>query len=116
PGNDSPPLELVVHGLAGRAVWREAALGIARALATQQDGRAARAVLGVDDLRRLQQLEQRFDGGGRGELRGECLLDAVDLRRVEQRVAEAVDPGLEAMRLAAAVRHPPELLAVACQQ
>src|SRR5688500_2209265 len=61
-------LELVVHGFARRAIGREAALGVARALAAEQDGRAARAVLGMDDLRRLQQAEQGLDRRGRGEL------------------------------------------------
>src|SRR4051812_35704596 len=109
-------LELVMQGLAGRAVGRERALGVARALAAEQDGRAARAVFGVKDFCLFDQTEKRLDRGSRRELGSKGLLDAVDLRRIEQRVAKAVDPGFQPPRLAAPVGHPPQLLPIARQQ
>src|SRR5687767_1303141 len=96
-------LELVVHRFARRAVGSEAALGVARALAGEQHGGAARAVLGMDDLRRLQQAEKGLDRRGRGELGGEGLLDAIDLGRIEQAVAEAIDARIQPTRRPIAV-------------
>src|SRR5687768_8754653 len=70
----------------------------------------------MDDLRGLQQAEQRLDRRGRGQLGRKGFLDTVDLGRIEQGIAQAIDARIETARSSVAVGGPPQLSAIRCQQ